>query len=263
MERIIEDVRALAFRDERLDGCDGRRPGYIDDLEWRWQCADDDMEPPSNMAAMVAAIQRGGPAHTNNVTNDIDDRAIQAAEKAHAIDEALGRISEAQKEVLWALYGTPDGSAEAILKHLPKAAEIHAECVKRKATHASLVSWFIGVSNTDRIWGSAVAGQIYEKVLSEAVAQAEGCQTGGEVMSEKRLAQLLIEVGAAHVAFDAARDAACFAISERLDEAVTILRECVSALSSVGGYDTAALDDAVETIHTLSWELSGKESEDS
>lgn len=173
MERIIEDVRALAFRDERLDGCDGRRPGYIDDLEWRWQCADDDMEPPSNMSAMVAAIQRGGPAHTNHVTNDIDDRAIQAAEKAHAIDEALGRISEAQQEVLWALYGTPDGSAEAILKHLPKAAELHAECVKRKATHASLVSWFIGVSNTDRIWGSAVAGQIYEKVLSEAVAQAK------------------------------------------------------------------------------------------
>lgn len=172
-ERIIEDVRAMAFRDERLEGCDGLRPGYIDDLEWRWQFADGDMEPPSNMSAMVAAIQRGGPANTNHVTQDLDDRAILAAEKSSAIDAALARITEEQRAVLFALYGHPDGVPELLLTHVPKAAALHKEAVDRKATHAELVPWFLGVSNEDRIWGHPVSRSIYEAVLLDAVSLAK------------------------------------------------------------------------------------------
>ncbi len=173
-ERIIEDVRSQAFMDEPDVDDGGRRPQFIDELEWRWQYADGDMEPPSNFSAMVGMIQNGGPTKTNRISAGICDGAYNSAAKASEIDAALARLNDDQRKILAALYATPQGDAAAMLACVPSAAKFHAEAVTKKSTSASLMVWFSGVSNEDRIWAHPARRLVYETVLSDAVKAAKG-----------------------------------------------------------------------------------------
>ncbi len=191
MERIIEDVRAKAFWDERLEADDIQRPTYIDDLEWRWQYAHGDMVPPSNMGAIIAAIESGAPTHSDKMSSDIDGRAIFAAEKISAIDDALNAILPEQRDLLFSLYGTADGVPDLLLKTVPAASRLFEERGSAgNGDSTPLVQWFIGISNEDRIWGHSAAHDVYERVLADAVRQAkEAARAYKSAVAHRKLAQ--------------------------------------------------------------------------
>ena len=191
MERIIEDVRANAFWDARLEPGDTQRPTYIDDLEWRWQYAHGDMVPPSNMGSIIAAIESGSPTHSDKLaSSEIDGRAIFAAEKVSAIDDALNAILPEQKDILFSLYGQPDGNPEMLLKTVPAAGRLYDEKVTRRGEKTPITKWFVGISNEDRIWGHPAAHDVYEAVLTDAVRQAkEAVRAFKAAMAHRKLAQ--------------------------------------------------------------------------
>lgn len=190
MERIIEDVRAKAFWDERLEADDIQRPTYIDDLEWRWQYAHGDMVPPSNMGAIIAAIESGAPTHSDKMSSDIDGRSIFAAEKISAIDDALNAILPEQRDLLFSLYGTADGVPDLLLKTIPTASRLYDEKVTRRGEKTPITKWFVGISNEDRIWGHPAAHDVYEAVLTDAVRQArEAARAYKSAVAHRKLAQ--------------------------------------------------------------------------
>ena len=168
-ERIIEDVRALAFLDEPEAEGGGRRPQCISELEWRWQYADGDMQPSSNMAASIALIQSGGLSKSNRVSNDIDDRAYLAAIRASEVDSALAHLSDEQRALLMSLYASPSGCPQALLACIPEAKRLHADYLAQNLTSSDLVTWFRGISNESRIWSHPRANEIYQTILDAAV----------------------------------------------------------------------------------------------
>lgn len=112
-------------------------PRAAEELAWRWQLADGDMGLRSNFAPMVAMIERGGPVGWRP-GDDIDERALIAAERARLIDRAIASLSTRECDLLHALCAAPEIDRAALLRLSRLARALH----RRARSSRPIDAWF-------------------------------------------------------------------------------------------------------------------------
>ncbi len=139
-------------------------PRVAEELAWRWQMADGDMGLSSNFAPMVAMIERGGPVGWRP-GDDIDERALCAAERARLIDRALAALSTGERDLLSALCAAPEIDRPALLRLSRTARALH-RCV---CATRPLDDWFERLATSPH----EVCADATRDILDELEAAAE------------------------------------------------------------------------------------------
>jgi hypothetical protein len=135
---------------------------WVADIRWLFHSADGAMGLKSNFSGMMASLEGGG--HSARSSYDLDDRRLQAAERARHIRRALELTPDWARVVLGVLFRQTDDGEAALICALSTAVAEH----KRSRTRRQLVDWL----ERTRCSSSNARRQLYVRLSMEASSVA-------------------------------------------------------------------------------------------